>query len=127
MTQERPHAEKTEDLEWAAERVRSMCASAFIDAGVYGPKLLKGFGYPNETFSRAQDARALQMVLQQSALVADLVSALKGFLEKWDQVEPRIVDMFGLHYSRTGVQYDGPSVGPELEQLRALLKRVEGL
>jgi hypothetical protein len=53
-----------EDWEWAIERVTSMCASALLDAQVYRQKLLKGFGYPNETFARAQDYRALNIVLE---------------------------------------------------------------
>lgn len=53
-----------EDWNWAIERVTSMCASALLDAQVYRQKLLKGFGYPNETFARAQDYRALNIVLE---------------------------------------------------------------
>jgi len=52
-----------EDFDWALERVNRMCAGALIDAQVYGKKQLKGFGYPNETFGRAQDHRALLIVL----------------------------------------------------------------
>ncbi len=51
------------DLEWARSRVIDMCASAFTDARLHGAKLLKGFGYPNEVFGRAQDARALATIL----------------------------------------------------------------
>jgi hypothetical protein len=60
--------DELEDLPWAIERATNMCASALIDAQVYRQKLLKGFGYPNETFSRAQDHRALLIIL--SALQA---------------------------------------------------------
>ena len=58
-------ARQMADFAWARERVVGMCANAFADARVYGLKLLKGFGYPNETFRAAQDARALQIVLDQ--------------------------------------------------------------
>lgn len=51
------------DAEWAIDRVTRMAGAAYADAIVYRKKLLKGFGYPNETFSRAQDARALSIVL----------------------------------------------------------------
>lgn len=51
------------DFDWALDRVQRMCASALLDAQVYGRKMLKGFGYPNEAFSRAQDYRALLIVL----------------------------------------------------------------
>jgi hypothetical protein len=51
------------EIEWAIERATSMCASALLDAQVYGKRLLKGFGYPNETFGRAQDHQALRIVL----------------------------------------------------------------
>lgn len=53
-----------EDFDWALQRVQLMRASAYADAEVYGKKLLKGFGYPNEVMSRAQDARALSIVLR---------------------------------------------------------------
>lgn len=56
-----------EDWEWALDRVNRMCASALVDAQVYRQKLLKGFGYPNEVFSRAQDHRALLIVLNRLA------------------------------------------------------------
>lgn len=52
-----------DDYDWAVDRVTRMCAANFVNAAVYGKKLLKGFGYPNETFSYAQDARALKIVL----------------------------------------------------------------
>lgn len=61
------------DREWALERVTRMQASAMADAAVYGKKLLKGFGYPDEVFSRAQDARALSIVL---ALVKESAALL---------------------------------------------------
>ena len=66
MTLADPRAEirvALDDYQWARERVNSMCASALLDAQVYGKKLLKGFGYPDETFGRAQDYRALLIVL----------------------------------------------------------------
>jgi hypothetical protein len=53
-----------EEYAWAYQRVVNMAANARCDARIYGLKLLKGFGYPNEVFSRAQDARALQIVLE---------------------------------------------------------------
>jgi hypothetical protein len=55
--------ESLDDLPWALERVTRLCASAYVDASIYRAKLLKGFGYPNETFRAAQDARALTIVL----------------------------------------------------------------
>jgi hypothetical protein len=53
-----------EDFEWARERVVKMCASELVNASVYGKKLLKGFGYPDEAMRAAQDGRALQIVLE---------------------------------------------------------------
>jgi hypothetical protein len=60
-----PTPEETEDDDyaWARERAVNMCASALLDAQVYRQKLLRGFGYPNETFARAQDYRALAILL----------------------------------------------------------------
>jgi hypothetical protein len=55
--------EAPDDYEWARERAQRMCAAALMDAQVYRQKLLKGFGYPNETFGRAQDYRALSIIL----------------------------------------------------------------
>jgi hypothetical protein len=52
-----------DDYEWAYQRVVDLCANALADAQVYRQKLLKGFGYPNETFRAAQDYRALRIVL----------------------------------------------------------------
>lgn len=57
-------AEKPEDFAWALDRVQKMCGYALADAAVYGKKLLKGFGYPNEAMSRAQDYRALDIILR---------------------------------------------------------------
>jgi deoxycytidylate deaminase len=59
-----PRRALPDDFDWAVERVTRMCASAYVDASVYRQKLLKGFGYPNETFRAAQDARALSIVLE---------------------------------------------------------------
>jgi hypothetical protein len=50
-------------FEWALQRVTAMCASALVDASIHGKRLLKGFGYPNEAFGRAQDHRALRILL----------------------------------------------------------------
>lgn len=61
--QEAAAREQPEDFAWAIDRVTRMCASALVDAQVYRQKLLKGFGYPNETFRAAQDYRALSIVL----------------------------------------------------------------
>ena len=58
-----PPVATPDDWEWALDRVTKMCGAALADAHVYGKKLLKGFGYPNETFGRAQDYRALSIVL----------------------------------------------------------------
>lgn len=58
---------KPNDYEWALERVTKMCASALVDAQIYRQKLLKGFGYPDETFRSAQDYRALSIILQRLA------------------------------------------------------------
>jgi len=69
-----PEQEKGEDYAWAHERVTRLCASALVDAQVYRQKLLKGFGYPNETFRSAQDYRALSIVLDR---VASLSTALQ--------------------------------------------------
>jgi hypothetical protein len=52
-----------EDLKWAIDRVNNMAAIALVNAGRLGKKILKGFGYPDEVFSDAQDARALMTVL----------------------------------------------------------------
>lgn len=54
----------SDDYEWAHERVVSMAASAYADARVHGLKLLKGFGYPDEVMRRAQDYRALSIILE---------------------------------------------------------------
>lgn len=63
MDRSTPH----DDLEWALERTLRMRDFAEKDAQVYGAKLLKGHGYPDEVFSRAQDARALDIVLGELA------------------------------------------------------------
>jgi hypothetical protein len=55
--------QEDDDYAWARERAVNMCASALLDAQVYRQKLLRGFGYPNETFARAQDYRALAILL----------------------------------------------------------------
>lgn len=50
-----------------------------------------------------------------------LKAGVTAFLAKWELVEPRINGMFGLQFVRSGVQYDGPTLAPELATLRALL------
>jgi hypothetical protein len=62
---------KPPDFAWAHQRVTNMAEANLINAQVYGAKLLKGHGYPNETFSYAQDYRALSIVL-------DALSALSA-------------------------------------------------
>jgi hypothetical protein len=56
-------SEDADDYAWALDRVTRMCAANEVNAQVYGVKLLKGQGYPNETFSYAQDYQALSIVL----------------------------------------------------------------
>jgi hypothetical protein len=51
------------ELQWAFERVLKMQQMAEANAGVYGAKLLKGHGYPDEVMRDAQDALALRLVL----------------------------------------------------------------
>jgi DNA repair exonuclease SbcCD ATPase subunit len=64
-----------------------MCANALIDAQVYRQKLLKGFGYPNETFARAQDYRALDIVLK----------SLVALREQHEEVSERLDCALGVH------------------------------
>jgi hypothetical protein len=58
---ERPTPPVEDD--WALARVRRMAETARTNAGVYGAKLLKGHGYPDEVMRDAQDAIALEEVL----------------------------------------------------------------
>jgi len=63
-----------DDFTWALQRVENMAAANLVNAQVYGAKLLRGHGYPNETFSYAQDHRALRIVLDALArLTAEAV------------------------------------------------------
>jgi hypothetical protein len=68
----------TADAEWALQRVTDLCGNAYADAAVYGKKLLKGFGYPNESFRAAQDARALAIVLDRLKAAEAEVSSLRA-------------------------------------------------
>ena len=77
---------QSDDLEWALERVTRLCASAYVDASVYRTKLLKGFGYPDETFRAAQDARALTIVLKEYRAAAE---ALRQSQEALDVLRKR--------------------------------------
>lgn len=56
--------DRADDEWWAIERVRDMATNARTDAERLGPKLLRGFGYPNEVMHDAQDALALEIVLR---------------------------------------------------------------
>jgi hypothetical protein len=73
----RAAARRAEDYEWALQRVTNMRDHALIDAQVYGPKLLKGFGYPDETFSQAQNYRALNILLTECDRRSRAVEALR--------------------------------------------------
>jgi hypothetical protein len=104
-----------DDYEWAYQRVVDLCANALADAQVYRQKLLKGFGYPNETFRAAQDYRALRIVLdrlteqsrQQEAwqpietapegAMALFCSMTTGDVSKWCFVDWRAGGRFMLH------------------------------
>lgn len=101
---------RDDDYEWALERVQLLCASAYIDAVIYGKKLLKGFGYPNETFRAAQDAHALSIVL---ARCAALETALRALTHKWryDDAE----DVIRRGYAEAGFAMQ--SCANELEAL----------
>jgi hypothetical protein len=50
-----------------------------------------------------------------------LRASIEAFLKKWPEVEKRINGLFGLQYARTGVQYDGPTIGAEIEAMRAAI------
>lgn len=52
------------DFAWALERVQSMADVARRNAGVYGVRLLKGHGYPDDVMRDAQDALAIEIVLK---------------------------------------------------------------
>lgn len=52
-----------ENLAWAITRVDTLLTTTEWEAGRYGEKLLRGYGYPNETMSLALDALALRIVL----------------------------------------------------------------
>lgn len=54
-----------------------------------------------------------------------LVASVEAFLTKWPDVEQRINGMFGLQFARSGVQYDGPNIGAEIEAMKAALAAAE--
>jgi hypothetical protein len=58
-----PEGARLDDQQWALARVQRMASNARINAGRFGLKLLKGHGYPDEVMSEAQDAIALDTVL----------------------------------------------------------------
>ena len=64
LSQSEDQATRIADLPWARERLAKMAANALINSRRFGLKLLKGFGYPDEVFSDAQDYQALSTVLQ---------------------------------------------------------------
>jgi hypothetical protein len=49
--------------------------------------------------------------------------AVANFLAKWVEVEPRINGLFSLQFVRSGVQYSGPTLAPELAALRAVVAK----
>lgn len=104
--------QRAEDVEWALERVTKMCASALVDARVYGRKLLKGFGYPNETFGRAQDYRALSIVL---ALLTARETALQQAIKS---VTP-------LHMSRDSERERAEQAEAKVAALEAVLAEAQ--
>jgi hypothetical protein len=74
---ERPTTPVEDD--WALARVRRMAETARTNAGVYGAKLLKGHGYPDEVMRDAQDALALEEIL---ARLAPTVEAERPTVEQ---------------------------------------------
>jgi NTP pyrophosphatase (non-canonical NTP hydrolase) len=60
--------------DWALARVRRMAEAARTSAGVYGAKLLKGHGYPDEVMRDAQDALALEEILARLAPPVEICS-----------------------------------------------------
>lgn len=52
---------------------------------------------------------------------APLVAAVDAFLKKWPSVEERIGGVFSLQQVRTGVGYSGPTIGHEIDVMRAAL------
>lgn len=55
-----------------------------------------------------------------------LREAVEAFLAKWPAVEKRVNGMFGLQFARSSVQYDGPTIGVEIEAMRTALKGSAG-
>lgn len=82
-------SEPQSDEQWALERLTRQCASALVNAQVFGKKLLKGFGYPDESFCYAQDYKALSIVLE---LVAQLRQALAESAEERDRLRSDLND-----------------------------------
>ena len=56
---------------------------------------------------------------------AELLAALKGFLAQWAIVEPLINSAFVMQHVH-GVTYTGPSLGRELDAMRAAVQNAEG-
>lgn len=87
--------ERPEDFAWALERVTRMAACFLINAEKFGPKLLKGHGYPDEVMRDAQDYRALKIVLDAVASPPverprqeEKAESLPGSLASGDPIAP---------------------------------------
>jgi len=53
------------DLTWAIERLNVLETAADYEASRHSLKLLKGYGYPNEVMSHAQDVLAILLIKRQ--------------------------------------------------------------
>jgi hypothetical protein len=54
-----------------------------------------------------------------------LEKAVRAFLEAWPAVETAVNGVIGLQSAR-GYPYTGPSIGKEIEAMRAALKGLDG-
>lgn len=66
-----------------------------------------------------RDAITLQLRAAEQAREA-AEQAIDAFLAKWPSVDKVISGMFSLQWARTGHQYSGPTIGPEIDGLKAV-------
>lgn len=105
-------------LPWFAGASNVAFDGHVADGSVF-PVISSGHGEVLARLRYVRDGRVM-------AAAPEMLAAIRAFLAKWEEVEPRIGGMFAMNFARTNAQYNGPTVDAELTALREAIAKAEG-
>lgn len=108
-------------LEWSRERLANTYRIAAVKSGADRDSWLEDASYWEQIVSILSASPG-----SPRAQTEEPIEAIRAFMAKWPEVERIINGYFSLTVARTGAQYSGPSLAPELERFKAILSASPG-